>query len=64
MNEVRLIVHSKSVRAFIWPALVAQLNTHPPDDQEVAGLTPAGSATFFHGDLIIKYFLRSFSPFC
>ena len=26
-------------------------------------MTPAGSATFFHGDLIRKYFLRSFSPF-
>ena len=32
-------------------------------DQEVVGLTPAGSATFFRGDLIMKYFLSSFSPF-
>ena len=50
MKEVKLIVHSKSVQAFIWPALVAQLNTHPPGDQEVSGLIPAASATFFHGD--------------
>ena len=26
------------------------LNVHPTGDQEVAGLTPAGSATFFRGD--------------
>ena len=32
-------------------------------DQEVAGLIPVESATFFHGDLIMKHFLRSFSPF-
>ena len=32
-------------------------------DQEVAGSTPDGSATFFPGDLTMKYFLRSFSPF-
>ena len=29
---------------------VAQLDARPTEDQEVAGLTPAGSATFFHGD--------------
>ena len=40
---------------------LAQLDACPTDDQEVAGLTPAGSATFFRGDLIMKYFLRSFS---
>ena len=42
---------------------VAQLDGHPTGDQEVAGSNPAGSATFFHGDLIMKYFLQSFSPF-
>ena len=41
----------------IFPALVAQLNAHPTRDQEVAGSTWQGSATFFHGDLIMKYFL-------
>ena len=40
------------------PASVAQLD----GNQEVAGSTPAGSATFFRGDLIMKYFLRIFSP--
>ena len=30
-------------------------------DQEVVGWTPAGLATFFRGDLIMKYFLWSFS---
>ena len=33
-----------------FPASVAQLDACPTDDQEVAGLTPAGSATFFRGD--------------
>ena len=32
------------------PALVAQLDARPAGDQEIAGLTPAGSATFFRGD--------------
>ena len=45
------------------PALVAQLDAHPTGDQEVAGLTPAGSATFFGGNLIMRYFLWSVSPF-
>ena len=46
------------------PALAAQLDARPTGDQEVAGLTPAGSATFFLGDLIMKYFLPSYSAFC
>ena len=41
--------------------LVAQLDLHPTGDQEVVGLNLAGSATFFRGDLIMKYFLWSFS---
>ena len=28
----------------------AQLDARPTGDQEVVGLTPTGSATFFHGD--------------
>ena len=32
------------------PASVAQLDACPTGDQEVAGSTPAGSATFFHGN--------------
>ena len=43
-------------------ASVAQLDEHLTGDQEVVGSTPSGSATFFGGDLIMKYFLRSFSP--
>ena len=32
------------------PASVAQLDARPTGDQEVASLTPAGSATFFRRD--------------
>ena len=32
------------------PALVAKLNEHPTDNQEVAGSTPSRLATIFHGD--------------
>ena len=35
---------------------MAQLDARSTGDQEVAGSTPARSATFFHGDLIMKYF--------
>ena len=42
-------------------ASVAHLDAHSTGDQEVAGSTPTGTTTFFHGDLIMKYFLRSFS---
>ena len=42
---------------------MAQLDARPTGDLEVVGSSPAGSATFFHGDLIMKYFLWSFSPF-
>ena len=34
----------------ISPASVAQLDARPTGDQEVAGLPPSRSATFFHGD--------------
>ena len=45
---------------------MAQLDARPTSDQDVQ--PPAGSAPFFHGDffrgdLIMEYFLRSFSPF-
>ena len=42
---------------------MTQLDAHLTGDQEVVGLTPAGSATFFRGDLIMKYFIRPFSLF-
>ena len=45
------------------PASVAQFIARPIGDQEVAGSTPVGLATFFRGDLVMKYFLRPFYPF-
>ena len=45
------------------PTSAAQLDARLTRDQGVAGSTPAGSATFFRGDLIMKCILRSFSPF-
>ena len=44
-------------------ASVAQLDVHLTGEEEVVGLTPTESATIFLGDLIMKYFLRSFCPF-
>ena len=41
---------------------MVQLDARPTGDQEVASSTPIGSATFFRGHLIMKYFLRSFLP--
>ena len=42
---------------------MAHLDARLTGDQEVAGSTPTGSVTFFRRDLIMKYFLWSFSPF-
>ena len=47
----------------LWQNSVALLDTFLNGGQ-VAGSTPARSVTFFCGDLIMKYFLWSFSPFC
>ena len=41
-----------------------QLNAWQTGDQKVVVSTPAGPPTFFRRDLIMKYFLQSFSPFC
>ena len=46
------------------PASVAQLDARPTGDQEVAGLTPAEVGNILSWRLTMKYFLRSFSPFC
>ena len=43
------------------PVSVAQSNSRPIGDQEVAGSSPAGSGYIFSWRLIMKYFLRSFS---
>ena len=47
----------------VQQASTAQLDARPTGDQKVAGLTTAGSEKFLRGDLIMKYFLWSFSPF-
>ena len=52
------------IRQVFKQALVSGLDAHLTGDQEVSGLTPTGSTAFFCGDLIIKYFLWSFSLFC
>ena len=44
-------------------ASVAQLDARPTGDQEVAGSTPAEVGNILSWRLIMKYFLRSFSPF-
>ena len=48
----------------IYSASVTQLDVRPTGDQEVASSSSARSATFLHGNLIMKYFLQLFSPFC
>ena len=45
------------------PASVAQLDARLTGDQEVAGSTPAEVGNILSWKLIMKYFLRSFSPF-
>ena len=42
---------------------VAQLDARQTGDQEVAGLTPTEVRNILSRRLIVKYFLRSFSPF-
>ena len=54
---------SQTLHKGTLPALVAELDAHPTGDPEVVDTTPARSATFFGGDLIMKYFLWSFSPY-
>ena len=46
---------------FSKAASVAQLDARQTGDQEVAGSTPAGSATFFV-EIGHEIFLRTFSP--
>ena len=41
----------------LFLASMAHLDVLLTGDQEVVGSTPPGSATFFHGDLIMKYFM-------
>ena len=45
------------------PASVAHLDARPTGDQKVMGSTPHGVGSFLSWRLIMKYFLRSFTPF-
>ena len=45
------------------PASVAKLDARPTGNQEVAGSTPAEAGNILSWRLIMKYFIRSFSPF-
>ena len=45
-----------------WPRWLSWMR-RPTGDQEVAGSTPAEVGNILSWRLIIKYFLRSFSPF-
>ena len=42
--------------------LVTQYDARPTGNQKVAGSVPTGLTTFYHGDLIIKYFQQSSLP--
>ena len=48
MGNVSNLIHGKLPRNL--PASVTQLDAYPTGDQEVAGSTPLGPPTFFHGD--------------
>ena len=52
-----------TLMSFILLASVARLDARPTADQEVAGSTPAEVGNILSWRLIMKYFLRSFSPF-
>ena len=48
---------------YLWRAAVAQSDARPTSDHEVAGSISAGSGNILSWGLIMKYFLRSFTPF-
>ena len=52
-----------TLMSFILPVSVARLDARPTGDQEVAGSTPTEVGNILSWRLIMKYFLRSFSPF-
>ena len=55
-------IRSTSPRHFCRPQWLSWLR-RPTGDQEVAGSTPAKDGNILSWRLIMKYFLRSFSPF-
>ena len=63
-ERVQIILGKRAIRVrVIEPASVVQLDARPTGDQEVAGSTPAEVGNILSWRLIMKYFLRSFSPF-
>ena len=68
INESMNICFNKEVRELSpnTPALasVAQFDVRSTGDQEVAGSTPREVGNILSWRLIMKYFLRSFYPFC
>ena len=60
--EQPLVIHGKHTEVK-KPASVAQLDAPSTGDQEVADSTPAEVGNNLPWRLIMKYFLRSFSPF-
>ena len=75
LNVTKLLIHKRLNEPCVCrlfkpklhvrvPASVAQLDARPTGDQEVAGSTPAEEVgNILSWRLIMKYFLRSFSPF-
>ena len=61
-HSVSLVFSVATLQAENEPASVAQLDAPLIGHQEVAGSTPSGLATYFHGDMAMKYFLWSFCP--
>ena len=62
-GAVRLKSLQRHCSSHNWPALVVQLDARPTGDQEVAGSTPVEVCNILSWRFIMKYFLRSFSPF-
>ena len=66
MSDNRGYFASRSFLACVLsvvPASVAQLDARPTGDQAVVGSTPVEVGNILSWRLIMKYFLRSFSPF-
>ena len=62
-NKITLLTNCLLCDCLIVPASVAQLDAPSDWRQEVAGSTPDEVGNILSWRLIMKYFLRSFSPF-
>ena len=58
-TDICIIIKNNWIRLLFWLIGLCGSDARPTGYQEVADSTPAGSTTFFHGDLIMKYFLWS-----